>query len=120
MAPCKGRPLQRRSTARTRPSQQLLVEERLDHEVVGPAREPAHAVGVTRTPGDHDDRQLGVDPRPHAVGRAYAVEQLQPVALLEAEIEQHERRVADLDLADALRGPGGSGHRIPVGRQVVG
>jgi len=71
-------------------------------------------------PGDDDHRNVGVDPRGHAVGGPDAVEQVQAVALLQPQVQQDERRMAHLDLAHALSRAGGAGHREAVGGQVLG
>ncbi len=113
--PAVGPPV-RAAQHRPHARQQLAVEERLDDVVVGAALEPAQAVGVAAAAGEHQDRDLGVDPAGLAVGRADPVQQLQPAPVAQAEVEQHDRRVADLDLADALRSARCTGHLEPVSR----
>ena len=110
-----GRPAQDRADARM----QLGIGERLPDVVVAPAREAAHAVGLAAASAEHDHRQVRVEPRREAVGRAHTVEQLEPVAVAQHQVEQDEVGLAHLDrpqpLAHAARGR----RPVAVGAQVV-
>ncbi len=88
--------------------------------VVGPAREAADAVGFAAATADHDHRQVGVDLRGHLVGGADAVEQHEPAAVVEPQIEQHQRGVTNLDLAYPLGGAARHRDAVAIGDQVVG
>jgi hypothetical protein len=53
--------------------EELGVEERLRHEVVGAAGEAAHPIGLAGAAAQHDHGQVGIDPRRQPVRRAHAV-----------------------------------------------
>ena len=76
-------------------------------------------VGLARTAGEHDDRQLGVEAGGQAVGAAQAIEQRQPAAVLEAEVEHHQRRLPNLDRPQSLPHAAGPGDPEAVSGQVV-
>jgi hypothetical protein len=65
----------------------------------GSAREAPYAVRVPGSPAQHDHREVGVDARREAVGVPNPVEQRQPAAVVEDEVEHHQRRLAHLDRA---------------------
>ena len=87
--------------------------------IVSPAREAPHAVRLGHPAGEHDHREIRVDPRRQAVGCAQPVEQVESAAVLEGEIEHHEVRLTYLDRSQAL--PRTARPRDPkaVGRQIV-
>ena len=63
---------------------ELRIVERLGDVVVGAPREPAHAVGLRRAPGEHDHRQLGIDALREAVRGAQP-----PAQLVAGRVGQH-------------------------------
>ncbi|NLT04703.1 MAG: hypothetical protein GXY03_00180 [Solirubrobacterales bacterium] len=87
--------------------------------IVGAALEAADAVGLPRPTADDDHRQLRVDPRGRPVSGADPVQQPQPVAVGEHQVEQQQRRRTRLDLAQRLGAAVGVGDAEPVGEQVV-
>ena len=83
-------------------AEQLGIQERLGQVVVGPAGEDADAVGVAAAAAEDDHRNVRVDAAGESVGRANAVQQLQAVAILEHQVQDHERRAAHLDRPQGL------------------
>ena len=105
---------------RANPGEQLRVEERLAHVVVGPAGEAAHAIGLAGAPGQDDHRQLRVDPGGEPVGCAHAVEQLEAVAVLERQVQQERGSGARASIArSASSAPAAREHAKAVRREVV-
>ena len=83
------------------PGHELSVEEGLDDVVVGAELEGQHAVGLVGPAGQHDDR--------HLMGSAHGAEQVEPVHVGQAEIEDDDAR---LPLLDGRQRIGSGGHRL--------
>ena len=100
-------------------SAEKQMTRRLTQVIVGPAGEAAHAIGVTAPAAQDDHRQVGVDTRREPVGGPDPVEQTEPVAVLEQEVEHYQRGLAHLDRPQALPRPARAGDPKAVGGQVV-
>jgi hypothetical protein len=88
--------------------------------VVGAAGEAPHPVGVAGAAAQHDRGQVGVDARGEPVGRLHPVEEGQPAAVLEPEVQHDQGRLANLDRPQRLTGAGGARDPESVRRQVLG
>jgi hypothetical protein len=89
------------------------MTRRLRHMIVSSAGEAADAIGVSRSSAQHDHRQVGIDP-----GRE-PVEQRQAAAVVEDQVQHHERGLAHLDRPQALPRPARPGDGEAVRGQVV-
>ena len=105
---------------RADPQPQLAVGERLRHEVVAPALEPAHAIGLRRAPREHEQRQPRIEPRAGARRHRTRAQQLQTGAVREPDV--HDRQVDRVVLEHPQRVAQrpGRAQLVAVGGQVVG
>ncbi|HEY6778369.1 MAG TPA: hypothetical protein VI122_17820, partial [Thermoleophilaceae bacterium] len=67
--------------------------------IVSSAGEAADPVGLPGAAGEDDHRQVRVKARGQAVGGPHAIQQVEPAAPFEHEVEHHEARLTDLDRA---------------------
>lgn len=72
---------------------------RLADVVVGPAGERAHAVRVADPAAQHDHRHVGIDSGGEPVGSPDAVQQSEAAAVLQAQVEHHQRGLTHLNRA---------------------
>ena len=87
--------------------------------VVRAASKAPHPVGLSHAAAQDDHRKVRVDPGGQPVGVADAVEQLQPTAALEREVEHHEARLPHLDGPHPLPRTRRSRHAEPVRGEVL-
>jgi hypothetical protein len=87
--------------------------------VVGSPVEAPHPVRVAGAAGEDDHGRVGVDPRREPIGCPHAAEERQAAAVVEREVEHHERGLAHLDRAQRLPGAAGPGDPEAVRGQVV-
>jgi hypothetical protein len=113
-------PLPRPPQDRRDPQPQLQVHERLRHEVVGPALEPAHAIDLRAAPRQDDQRQRRIEPRGDPVGLAHARDQLEPRGVGQPEVDDRHVGLLELQLAQPVADRLGEDDLVPVGGQVVG
>ena len=94
------------------------LTRRLAHVIVGSAREAPHPVGLSCPSGQDDHRQIRIDPRREPIGGTHPVEQVEPAAGLEREVQQHQARPPYLDGAKPLPRTRRAGHTEAVSPEV--
>ena len=84
-----ARPPGRRRGAATRgdPRPQLGIAEGLDDVIVSAALEAPQAIELAGPAGEDDHRQVGIDPARAAIGDADVAQQVEPVAVGQAEVD---------------------------------
>ena len=99
---------------------QLGVRIGLAQVVVRSALEAPQPVELAGAPAEDEQRRVGVQPRPDPVGRPHPAQQVQAVAVGQAQV--HHRHVRELALQQPEPVPGAVSHQqvVPVRGQVVG
>ena len=88
--------------------------------VVAPAIEAAQPVELAAAPADHHERHGRIDAARHAVGGAYAADDVQARAVGQAEVDEGDVGELRLQQAQAVAGAVGHEQLVAVGGEVVG
>ena len=87
--------------------------------IVGSAREAPHPVGLPRPACQNYHRKVRIDSGREPARGTHAVEQVEPAAGLEREVQQHKAWSPHLDGAEPLPCARRAGHSEAIGPEVL-
>ena len=102
------------------PGLQLRIAEGFRHIVITPPVKAAQAIELAVPAREHEHRELGVEAAQAAIAGANLAHEVEPVAVGQAEVDDHEVRVAGRQQQAGVVGAIGPDRLVAVGAEVVG